>query len=169
MSDDVSSVRSDLDPPRLWAGGVATAAVAALAAVAGVLIARGIFGVAILAPEGDGIWGNANTGTYAALAAGAALLATGLRQLLNVATPAPARFFSWIMAMCTVIAVVLPLTLGADLGSRIATAAINLALGVIIIVLLNTAAESARKVRERARQEPAPGPDETWAPREQPW
>lgn len=42
---------------RLWAGGAATAVVAALIAVVGILIARGVFGVPVLAPEGEGTWG----------------------------------------------------------------------------------------------------------------
>lgn len=149
MTDDFSDARSDLDPGRLWAGGVATAVVAALAAVAGILIARGLCGVAVLAPERDGLWGNAHTGSYAALAAAAALAATGLRHVLSLTTPAPAQFYGWIMAICTVIAVVFPLTLGADLGSRVATAAINLGLGVIITVLVSSTAASARRVRAR--------------------
>lgn len=150
MSDE----GSDLDPRRLWAGGVATAVVAALAAVAGILIARGIFGVAVLAPERDGLWGNASTGVYALFAASAALAATGLRHILSVTTPAPTQFFGWIMAICTVIAMVLPLTLGADLGSRVATAAINLGLGVIVILLVSSSAANARRLRERTRHAP---------------
>jgi uncharacterized membrane protein len=153
MTDDFSDRKSDLDPQRMWAGGVATALVAALAAVAGVLIARGIFGVAVLAPQGDGVWGNANTGVYALLAAAAALVATALRHVLSLTTPAPTEFFGWIMATCTLIAMALPLTLGADIGSRVATAMINLVLGVIITMLLNTTATSARKVRQRTRHE----------------
>jgi hypothetical protein len=149
MTDENSGPRNELDPSRLWAGGVATAAVAALAAVAGVLIARGIFGVAILAPERDGLWGNANTSLYAMLAAAAALAATALRHLLSVTTPASAEFFAWTMVMVTLIVFVLPLTLGADFGSRVATATINLALGVIITILVNRAAASAYRVRQR--------------------
>jgi hypothetical protein len=42
------------DAGRLWTGGLATAAVAALVAVAGVLIARGVFDVPVLAPTGEG-------------------------------------------------------------------------------------------------------------------
>lgn len=147
-------MRSDLDPQRLWSGGVATAAVAGLAAVAGVLVARGVFGVAVLAPERDGLWGNANTGTYALLAAAAALVATGLRHLLSVATPVPEQFFNWIMVISIVIAVALPLTLGADLGSQVATAVINLGLGVTVTTLVNSTAASARRVRERSRNQP---------------
>lgn len=147
-------MRSDLDPQRLWSGGVATAAVAGLAAVAGVLVARDVFGVAVLAPERDGLWGNANTGTYALLAAAAALVATGLRHLLSVATPVPEQFFNWIMVISIVIAVALPLTLGADLGSQVATAVINLGLGMTVTTLVNSTAASARRVPERSRNQP---------------
>ncbi|GAB3887766.1 DUF6069 family protein [Kibdelosporangium lantanae] len=143
--------RSDLDAQRLWAGGAATAVVAGLAAVAGVLIARGVFRVPVLAPESYGLWGDADTGTYALLAAAAALLATGLRHLLSVTTPEPGRFFGWIMATTTVIGIVLPLTLGADLASQLATAVINLGLGAIITLLVQGTAASAQRVRERAR------------------
>jgi hypothetical protein len=149
MTDDFADMRSDLDPRRLWAGGLATAVVAGLAAVAGILVARGVFGVAVLAPERDGLWGNANTGTYALLAAAAALAATGLRHLLSVTTPASGQFFAWIMVISTVIAVALPLTLRADLGSQVATAMINLGLGVIITILVSSTAASARRVRSR--------------------
>jgi hypothetical protein len=147
MNDYSPTTMSDLDPGRLWAGGAATALVAALVALAGMLIARGLAHVAILAPKSDGIWGNANTTTYCLLAAGAALLATGLVHLLSVTTPAPNQFFGWTMALLTVIAVVLPLTVGADLGSRIATAIINLAIGVAVALLVHVTAVSARRVR----------------------
>ncbi len=65
MNDYPTTAASDLDPGRLWAGGAATAGIAALVALAGMLIARGLAHVAILAPTSDGIWGNANTTTYA--------------------------------------------------------------------------------------------------------
>ena len=57
-----------VDAGRLWAGGIATAVVAGLMAIVGIVIARGIFHVAVLAPKGSGTWGNANTATYAAAA-----------------------------------------------------------------------------------------------------
>ena len=37
---------------RLWAGGAATAAVAALIAIAGILLGRGLFDIDVLAPSG---------------------------------------------------------------------------------------------------------------------
>jgi hypothetical protein len=72
---------------RLWTGGLATAVVAALVAVVGVLIARGLFDVPVLAPTEEGALGNANTARLAGLAAGAALLATGLMHLLLLFIP----------------------------------------------------------------------------------
>ena len=50
-----------IDAGRLWTGGVATALVAALVAVVGVLIARGLFDVPVLAPSSEGSLGNAST------------------------------------------------------------------------------------------------------------
>ena len=86
-----------VDAGRLWTGGVATALVAALVAMVGVLIARGLFEVPVLAPTEEGTLGNASTFRLAAFAALAALLATGLLHLLLLSTPQPRRFFTWII------------------------------------------------------------------------
>jgi hypothetical protein len=76
------------DAGRLWWGGLVTAVVAAVVAVVGVLIARGLFDVPVLAPTGEGALGNASTARLALLAAVAAVAATGLMHLLLVSTPA---------------------------------------------------------------------------------
>ncbi|QRP43542.1 DUF6069 family protein [Amycolatopsis sp. FDAARGOS 1241] len=144
-------VRPGIDAARLWAGGVATAVVAALVAIVGLLIARGIFDVPVLAPKGEGVWVPASTTTYALIAAGAALAATGLMHLLSVATPAPSQFFGWIMVLVTLIAVVLPLTLTVDLSAKIATAAINLVIGLVIAIVVNSMAANARTLHRRKR------------------
>ena len=153
--------RPVLDARRLWAGGVATAVVAALLAVVGLLIARGIFEVEVLAPKGEGVWGNASTTTYAIVAAAVALLATGLMHLLSVATPAPGQFFGWIMVLVTLIAVVLPLTLTVTPSAKIATALINLVIGLVIATVVNTMAASARTARRR-RVANGPAPTRPW-------
>ncbi len=132
-----------LDAGRLWAGGLATAGVAALIAVAGILLARGLLKIPVLGPQGDGLWGNANTMTYALAAGFTALAATGLLHILALTTPRPARFFTWIMGLLTTIAAVLPLTLEAATASRVATATINLILGLAIISILNGVARTA--------------------------
>lgn len=132
---------------KLWSGGGVVAIVAALVAIVGILIARGLVGVAILAPKGDGVWGNANTATYALLSALAALVATGLMHVLLLATPRPARFFGWIMVLLTLIAVVLPLTLVAGVDDRLGTAALNLVLGLVITALVSGVARTAAASR----------------------
>jgi hypothetical protein len=157
-----------VDAARLWAGGVATAVVAALTAIVGLLIARGIFNVTVLEPKGQGIWGNASTAWYAIVAAAVALLATGLMHLLSLAVPSPGSFFSWIMVLLTAIAVVVPLTLTVALSAKAATAAINLVIGLVITIVISTMAASARTVHIRKhtgggppvqqyRQPPGPG------------
>jgi hypothetical protein len=140
-----------VDAGRLWAGGVATAVVAALTAIVGLLIARGIFNVTVLEPKGQGIWGSASTATYAVVAALVALLATGLMHLLSLAVPSPGSFFGWIMVLLTAIAVVVPLTLDVKLEVKAATAAINLVIGLVITIVISSMAASARTVHRRKR------------------
>lgn len=136
-----------LDAGKLWAGGLATAGVAALTATVGMLIARGLLGIPVLAPKGSGLWGNASTATYALVAGCAALVATALLQLLAATTPNPGRFFGWIMFLLTTAATLLPLTLDAPTAARVATAAINLVLGVAITTTLNATARTAARAR----------------------
>ncbi len=143
MSDQTTPAHGRVDAGRLWSGGLATAVVAALVAVAGIVVTRGLFHVPILAPKGEGVWGNANTVTYALSAGAAALVATGLLQLLAITTPRYAVFFSWIMGLLTVIAAALPLGLVTLLASRIATAVLNLILGIAITTTLNAIARTA--------------------------
>jgi uncharacterized protein DUF6069 len=132
-----------LNAGRLWAGGAATAVVAALIAVVGILFGRGIFDVEVLAPKGEGVWGDASTGWYAVGAAAAALLATGLIQLLILTTPKPMRFFGWVVALATVAAMLMPFVTTEDRGSRWYTAGLNLVLGVAIGTLVAGVAKSA--------------------------
>jgi hypothetical protein len=147
--DDRGSGRParSVDAGRLWTGGVATALVTALVAFVGVLIARGLFGVPVLAPTEDGTVGDASTFRLAALAALAALVATGLLHLLLVSTPRPRRFFGWIMGLTTLAATLLPFLTDADLGEKVATAAIYLAIGISIGSLLSGVARSATRLR----------------------
>jgi Family of unknown function (DUF6069) len=146
-----AGTRPGVDAGRLWAGGVATAVVAALAAVVGLLIARGVFHVTVVEPKGEGAWGDASTAEYALASAAVALAATALMQLLSLAVPVPWQFFQWIMGLVTLIGVVLPLTLNVALGAKVATALINLALGIIITVLVSSVAASARTLHQRKR------------------
>ena len=134
---------------------MATAIVAALIALVGILICRWTLNIPILAPAGDGAWGDAHTGEYVLVAALVALVAAGLLYLLVLSTPQPTVFFRWIIGLVTLIAVVYPFSSGAPLDQKFATAAVNLVLGIAIGSLLT--ATSARAIRRNTPVPSAPG------------
>ena len=148
--DDAGNPRVRPDSGRFWAGAVATAIVAALIALVGILICRWTLNIPILAPAGDGAWGDAHTGEYVLVAALVALVAAGLLYLLVLSTPQPSVFFRWIIGLVTLIAVVYPFSSGAPLDQKVATAVVNLVLGVAIASLLTaTAARAIRRTGPR--------------------
>jgi hypothetical protein len=154
--------RPSIAAGQLWGGGVATAIVAALVALVGVLVSRWLVGIPLLAPMRDGAYGDVHTTTLVLLVAAASLVATGLLHLLLLSTPRPTLFFGWIISLATVLAVVLPFTTAAPLEQKAATAIVFLVLGVAIGTLLSGV--GARSVRAPARAgyvAPAPGYDES--------
>ena len=146
-----------LNAGRLWAGGLATAVVAGLIAIVGILAGRGLFDVAVLAPKGAGTWGDASTGWYALGAALLSLVATGLMHVLILTTPRPMRFFGWIVVLATVAGMVAPFATEESLGSRLYTAGLNLVLGVAIGSLVAGTARSATRPAAQPMQRPYPG------------
>jgi hypothetical protein len=138
--------RPQVDAARLWSGGVATAVVAGLVALVGVLVSRWLFGIPLLAPKQDGAYGDAHTTGLVLLAGGAALIATGLAHLLLLSTPRPLTFFGWIIGLATVLAVLVPFSTGAPLTAKLATAAVGLVLGVAIGTLISGVASRSVRV-----------------------
>ena len=141
--DGAGARRVRPDSGQFWAGGVATAVVAALIALVGILICRWTLNIPILAPASDGAWGDAHTGEYVLVAALVALVAAGLLYLLVLSTPSPGLFFRWIIGLVTLIAVVYPFSSGAPLEQKAATAIVNLVVGVAIGSLLTGVASRA--------------------------
>lgn len=145
------------EPPvnfgRLWAGGLATAVVAALIALVGVLIARAVAEVALYAPPEAGAFGDVSTAVLCLSAAGAALAATGLAHVLLLGTPRPLSYFSWIVGLVTVAVVVVPFLTA---GSRTIALAVGLIHGVIGLAIgslvSGAAASASRPARSRQRQ-----------------
>jgi hypothetical protein len=123
--------------------------------VVGVLIARGLLDVPVLAPTEEGVLGNANTARLALVAAGAALAATGLMHLLLLFIPRPWQFFTWIMSLVTLAALLAPFATDAEIATKVATAAIFLAIGVAIGSLVSGVASSA--VRLGGEEQPPAG------------
>ena len=91
--------RPKVDAGQLWPGGVATAIVAALVALVGILVCRWLFSIPLLSPQQDGAYGDAHTTGYVLAAAVAALIATAILYLLLLSTPRPMTFFTWIVAL----------------------------------------------------------------------
>jgi hypothetical protein len=120
----------------LWAGGAATACVAALVAAVGVLLFSSVLDIRLvrlplLLPITDSLALN-----YAATAFVLALAATGLAHLLVVTTPRPRVFFGWIVGLVTVAAMVMPFAFDASVAAKISTALINMIIGIAIASLL---------------------------------
>lgn len=138
-----------VDAAKLWAGGFGTAVVAALVALVGILLVRGVFGIHILSPSEAGAYGSSATTTYAFGAFGVAILATGVLHMLLLLMPRPMSFFVWIMLLVIAVGVLIPFTVVADLESQIATAGLNLVIGICIMSLLNSVAGIATREPRR--------------------
>jgi hypothetical protein len=134
-----------VDARKLWSGGVATAIVAALVAFVGLLVARGIFEVAVLAPTDAGLIGDATTAGLCSLAALATLVGTGLMHLLLLSTPRPETFFTAIAGLATLAVALQPFAGQAELSIKIATMLVYLATGAAIIMSLNSVAGYANR------------------------
>jgi len=134
----------------LWAGGAASAVVAALVAIIGVIVCRDVLGLEMVPPPLLPI-GWSLTVEYAVTSAFLALGATGLAHVLTLTTPRPEAFFTWIVGLATVVGVALSLA-GAGTGAaRFATALVDLVIGLCILALV-------RSVLVRATDYVLPGP-----------
>lgn len=134
-----------VDVRRLWTGGVVTAVIVCGLTIAAFLLVRGLLNLPLLGVRRGGVGVYATMFGYAGGAALAALLATAAMHSLLATTPRPRWFFHWLGGVGTAIAVLLPLALSQDLAARLATATVNLVLGLAIIALVrSTAAASLR-------------------------
>lgn len=125
-----------IDSRRLWAGGAATACVAALVALIGVLLFNSVLDVKLVQhPLLLTLTGSLAV-NYAVTAFVAALAATGIAHLLTATTPRPRLFFGWIVGLATVAAMVVPFAAEASTASKVSTAVINMVVGIAIGSLL---------------------------------
>lgn len=133
---------------RLWAGGVATALVAAGIAVVGVLVINTILEVPIQSAGRSGaLVDNAST-IIPVLSALAALVGTAVLHLLLLTTPRPATFFS-ALAFLLIVVLILQVFLGdGSLVVHIATAILYAGIGIAIVSMLSGV--SATSVRPKA-------------------
>jgi Family of unknown function (DUF6069) len=150
-----SEHRVSVDAGRMWAGGAATAVVAALVAFVGALIIRGVFGVPIIAPGNTpgtidyvgAVW----VGAFSALGT---LLATALAHILVLIAPRPMVFFGWIIGLATLATAVWPFSVTVADNVRLANSVLYLVIGVAIGALLaNTANGAVRHLPEHGWRE----------------
>ena len=147
--------RPTVDAGPLWAGGVATAVVAALIAFVGVLVMQNLLDITMVRPPLIPIGGSFIV-RYAVTAAVLALLATALAHLLLVTTPRPRAFFSWIVGLATAVGVVLPFALEGTTAGRLATAGVNLVIGLAVLSLLGTIMTRTSRIGQRSGYPPRP-------------
>lgn len=146
-SDGPGTPQPRVDGRTLWAGGAATALVAALVALVGVIVLRGVLDIHILAPESEGVWGDASTLGLMIAAAVGALAATALVHVLLLTTPRATSFFGWIVGLLTVAAAVFPFAIDTSWASRIATSLLYLVVGICILSLVSGVASRAASDR----------------------
>ena len=125
-----------IDGRRLWAGGAATACVAALVALIGVLLFSSVLDVRLVQHPLLLTFTGSLAVNYAVTAFVAALAATGVAHLLSATTPRPRLFFGWIVGLATVAAMVVPFAAEATTASKVSTAVINMVVGIAIGSLL---------------------------------
>ncbi len=124
-----------VDSGRYWAGVAATALVAALVGVVGVVVLDQILKIDLVVKD---IFSTDSVGAaYAIGGALSAVVAGALLQLLVLTTPRPRAFFGWIMFLALVVAALIPLTWTDVHKSAIASGALNLLIGIAIWSLLS--------------------------------
>ena len=139
-----SSDRAAVHAGTLWAGGAATALVAALIALVGILVVRELFDTPVIYPPDDGALGSQTTALmiYAAIAA---LAATALAHVLMLTTPRAMSFFGWIMGLLTIAVAIAPFVTDESMESKIGSAVIYLVIGIAITSLISGVASTARR------------------------
>jgi Family of unknown function (DUF6069) len=136
------SARRGIDQMRYWVGIGITAVVAALATVIG-LVAAHIAKVSVV-PGASGMLTPAHAATFGLTAAAITLVAGALYAAMLRVAPRPALYYGWLVGLLTVLAVLVPFTMGAALATAIALACINLVVGLVVMSLVPVAADNAR-------------------------
>jgi hypothetical protein len=140
-SAEQRSMRSRLDQTRFWVGATITAAIAAVTAVLGTIVAHSILHIPVLS---DGA-GGPHTLAYALSAAGIAFAAAGLYNAMVHFAPRPRAFFGALSGALIALAVLVPFAVTLPLGTQAAFALMNLAVAGVIAILVPFAATNARR------------------------
>ncbi|MCL1869699.1 MAG: hypothetical protein FWF90_04705 [Promicromonosporaceae bacterium] len=137
--------RLQLDVGRYWGGALATVLVCALIGLVAWFVVDRVASEDLRNPP----FGGSAAASWAVAGAIFALLAAILLNLLVVATPRPASFFGWIVAMATIILAAIPFTGRSIDLSAVLTAIVWVVLGAAVWSLLTGVL--SRTVVRRAR------------------
>jgi hypothetical protein len=140
---DPRTVRWQVDARLLWRGAIAVVLVAVGTVLVGLLVIRDLLELHVLRRSDGGDLVQASTAWYLVVTALAALAAIALLHLLLVTTPQPFTFFGWIGGLAVAAATLAPLTFDASRNSQIATAALHLVVGCVIVGLTSKLGRSA--------------------------
>jgi len=126
--------RIAIDAGRYWAGVAATAVVAALIGVVGVVVFERIFDITLVNKDPFGT--GSSMGAYVVGAVATTVVAALLLQVLVLSTPEPSSFFGWIMGLGILVVALLPLTWTDDRTSALCSGLVNLLIGIAVWSLL---------------------------------
>jgi len=132
-----------LDFAGLFAGTMATALVAGLVALVGIIAARAVLHVEIIGPRGGRAFDAAAPDQLTFLAAFGSFSAATLVQALVYVTPRPLLFFGLISWLITAAVSLWPLTTEAGAVSKVASTMVYLGIGTAISTLTATVARHA--------------------------
>jgi hypothetical protein len=135
---DRRAIHFRVDGARVWRGTLFAAVVAALTALVGLLVIRGLLDLPVLRRTDGGAVGQASTVWYLVVSMLGALAAGALLHELLLYAPQPWRFNAWIVGLAVVAATLLPLTFDAPASSRLATGCLHLVVGAIVAVFVQT-------------------------------
>ena len=126
---------TDIDQVRFWVGAGLTALIAALIGVIGAVVAHGIVHVPMMV----------NPAAFGLASAGIALAAAALYDGMAHVAPRPTAYFAAVAALVTTLATLLPFTFTGTLHTQIVMAAMNLGVGLVVLILVPMAAVNARR------------------------
>lgn len=132
LSDEMQQLGQQA--PRIAVGALLTSAAAALAAGVGLFAAQGIAHLHLL----PGGLTEAAVFSYALGAAGFGLFACLVNVLMSRIAPNPTLFYSWLMALLVLLAVLVPFAAGITVTAA-ALAGVHLLIGIVVATLVPAA------------------------------
>jgi hypothetical protein len=149
-STDVSwNEQTRVDAGRLWAGGVATAVVAAFVTLIAIEVLHKLLHAPILSPGGLKQAADYAMVTFPIAAGLITLLATGLLHLLMATTPRASQFFAWIASLGMAVVILQVFLHDTDAITKVETTAFYLLIGVAIISSLLGVSRTAVRYHRR--------------------